>query len=749
MIMSTDPNLDIYKTTTILNKINKHYSELVPKEYVFTDNSFKDGYLKINMKLFKIVKGKLNFKGSIVINDFEKEENVIYEHYQDLPILQNINVSYQGTCYKKISDLTALVESGSEIYYPNKKISDDFTYVDNSYGKFIKDMTKINFVNSSNIVEHNEIIKNDKLSINVKIESKINYQDYYKVLDTIKKQKYFKLGDKVKASDYDIVINDIHHFRKNDTTVLFEVQDDLVISCDNLYLWKDLCYAKKVNIEVTYSENRFLDSVEVDTLIRNRLKNVLFKQNDYMDFYSPRFKIKITGVDSNAVSTMYKCTSTTVLLIFGTSKINLVDSLTNYKVKTVTFDVDKNYMVDSLQSDDILDKLLKSAKDYSINEEIVTYDLVYKNDGLYPYRKQTSYGSKHPIYIKNLKFIPKDIEFDLEPGQELPKDDLDYIIKFTNDTKLSYNFMKEDVSVIKKSEEVVNPRITVDVIKNLKDKINSLGLAGMDEIIDKIIKEVLISRTDLIPASVKKFIKPNRGILFYGPPGTGKTTLARDLALVLDIPSKNIKMLTATEIFNKWLGESEKAVRDLFENAKKEYQLKKDKSSLHLIIIDEIDAILTQRGKHSDSSTRESIVNQFLGEMDGLNQIDNFIVIGLTNRLDIIDKAALRSGRFGCQINIDKPNTKQRKLIFESYLKKLNDEFIFDELNVEKLSQITEGFVGADIEQLFNNCIDKYLMDKLMNVESRISTNYFEGLIDKFKEDRFIDIPFTIARVLY
>ena len=747
--MSSELHNNQESVTSHLKKVHKYYSELVPKETVYTDNSFNDGYLKINTKIFKIEKGKIDFEGSIVINDFEKDDYVIYEYYQDLPILENINVSYKSIDYKKISDLTSLVESASEIYYPNKNLGNDIVFEDTTYGKFVKEVTKINFIKTMNIVENNEIVFVHNLSINVRIDTKVNYYNYYEIFAALITQKYFKLGDKIKCNDCDITITDIHHHKKNTSTALFEVNEDIVISCDNVYLWKNKLATRRVTVEVLSSDTRFLDINEVKNIVVDRLSNSNFKPNDIMDFYSPKFKVKISSVDNSANNAIYYTKRDTILVLNENAKIYFVNDLKSYTVKKVTFNVDKNYLVDSLSTDDVFDKLLKAAKDYNINEEIVTYDLCYKNSGLYPYMKNSVL---YPIYIKNLKFIVKDIEFDLEDGQghtQLPDDNGEYIIKFTSKTVFDYVYLKEDVSVIRKSEEVSNPRITVDVIKNLKDKISSLGLAGMDEIIDKIIKDVLISRTDLIPVSVKKFIKPNRGILFYGPPGTGKTTLARDLAQVLDIPSKNIKMLTATEIFNKWLGESEKAVRDLFEPAKKEYQLKKDKSSLHLIIIDEIDAILTQRGKHGDSSTRESIVNQFLGEMDGLTQCDNFLIIGLTNRLDIIDKAALRSGRFGCQINVDKPTMKQRKLIFESYLKKLNDEFIFDELDTEKLSKITEGFVGADIEHLFNNCIDKYLMGKLMGTESRISTNYFEELIDKFKEDRFIDLPFTIARVLY
>jgi hypothetical protein len=259
--------------------------------------------------------------------------------------------------------------------------------------------------------------------------------------------------------------------------------------------------------------------------------------------------------------------------------------------------------------------------------------------------------------------------------------------------------------------EHVKPHIalTREDLKNIKTQLESYGMSGMDEQIRVLTKELFLPRASFVPKELVNILRPTRGVILYGPPGTGKTTLARNIGSLLHIPADDVKMITATEILNKFIGESEENIRGLFEPARK------NPHKVHLLIIDEMDAILGSR--KGQTELRNSIVNQFLGEMDGLNQISNILIIGITNRLDMLDSAVLRPGRFSCLIKCDLPNIHSRKQIIQLYIHKLQvaniamDEFLLDEL-----AEKTDGFSCADIEYIFNCLIDQ-LTEHLFETE--------------------------------
>lgn len=259
--------------------------------------------------------------------------------------------------------------------------------------------------------------------------------------------------------------------------------------------------------------------------------------------------------------------------------------------------------------------------------------------------------------------------------------------------------------------EHVRPHIalTREDLKNIKTQLESYGMSGMDEQIRVLTKELFLPRASFVPKELVNILRPTRGVILYGPPGTGKTTLARNIGSLLHIPADDVKMITATEILNKFIGESEENIRGLFEPARK------NPNKVHLLIIDEMDAILGSR--KSQTELRNSIVNQFLGEMDGLNQISNILIIGITNRLDMLDSAVLRPGRFSCLIKCDLPNIHSRKQIIQLYIHKLQvaniamDEFLLDEF-----AEKTNGFSCADIEYIFNSLIDQ-LTEHLFETE--------------------------------
>ncbi len=178
-------------------------------------------------------------------------------------------------------------------------------------------------------------------------------------------------------------------------------------------------------------------------------------------------------------------------------------------------------------------------------------------------------------------------------------------------------------------------------------------------------------------------IRPPRGILLYGLPGTGKTLLVRALATECNINFISVK---GPELLSKWVGESERAVREVFRKARQ--------AAPALIFFDEIDSLLPGRGSGSDSHATERVVSQFLTEMDGLVQLKDVIVVAATNRPDLLDSSMLRAGRFDRLIYIPIPDMKARAKVLEIFLSRMACSGVSPKWLAEK----TEGFSGADLE---------------------------------------------------
>jgi len=181
-----------------------------------------------------------------------------------------------------------------------------------------------------------------------------------------------------------------------------------------------------------------------------------------------------------------------------------------------------------------------------------------------------------------------------------------------------------------------------------------------------------------------------RGILLHGPPGTGKTLLAKAVATESEANFISIK---GPQFLSKWVGESEKAVRETFRKARQ--------AAPSIIFLDEVDALAPKRGNSGDSNVTERVVSQMLTEMDGLEKLHDVMIIGATNRLDILDPALIRPGRFDRIIEIGLPSKEARKEILGIHLR---DKPI-GEVDVEKLVRLTEGMSGADISYICEEAI--------------------------------------------
>jgi len=208
-------------------------------------------------------------------------------------------------------------------------------------------------------------------------------------------------------------------------------------------------------------------------------------------------------------------------------------------------------------------------------------------------------------------------------------------------------------------------------------------------------------------------IAPPRGILLYGPPGTGKTLLAKAVATE---SSANFISVKGPEVLSKWVGESEKAVREIFKKARQ--------TAPCIIFFDEIDSIAPQRGNSSDSGVTERMVNQLLSEMDGMVSLKNVVVIAATNRPDIVDTALLRPGRFDRNVYIPLPDKAAREEIFKVHSRKMP---LAKEINFDLLAEKTEGYTGADIEAICREAALVALREEMRKKD--VTMKHFEAAI--------------------
>jgi len=211
-------------------------------------------------------------------------------------------------------------------------------------------------------------------------------------------------------------------------------------------------------------------------------------------------------------------------------------------------------------------------------------------------------------------------------------------------------------------------------------------VGGLEEVKEKLIEVVEwpLKR----PESFRRIgIEPPKGVLIFGPPGCGKTLLAKAVATESEANFISVK---GPELLSKWVGESEKAVREVFRKART--------AAPAIIFFDELDSIAPSRGRISgDSNVTERMVSQLLTEMDGLESMKDLVVIAATNRPDLIDRALLRKGRFDRWVYIPPPTAKGREAIFEIYLDRMP---LDKDVKVKKLVEMTENFVGGDVENL-------------------------------------------------
>ncbi|MBW2970158.1 CDC48 family AAA ATPase [Candidatus Woesearchaeota archaeon] len=235
------------------------------------------------------------------------------------------------------------------------------------------------------------------------------------------------------------------------------------------------------------------------------------------------------------------------------------------------------------------------------------------------------------------------------------------------------------------------------------------------------------------PDSFKRLgVRPPRGILLYGAPGTGKTMLAKAVA---NESKANFIAVKGPELLSKWVGESEKAVREIFKKARQ--------TAPTIIFFDEIDSLAPRRGLSSnDSGVTERVVNQILTEIDGLEGMSDIVIIGATNRPDMLDTALLRPGRFDRIILTPVPDKNARLETFKVHTKNMP----LKDVDIEDLADKTEGYVGADIESICREAAILALRE-MMNAKA-VTMEHFEAAIKKVAPSITKDVEKMYADLL-
>ncbi len=326
------------------------------------------------------------------------------------------------------------------------------------------------------------------------------------------------------------------------------------------------------------------------------------------------------------------------------------------------------------------------------------------------------------IVLRNI--LPELKAQGIEEGEAIPKEILENIMISQKD------FLE--------SLKVVRPSAMREVLVETPD-VSWDDIGGLEDVKDKLREAVEWPLKK--PEVFKRIgIRPPRAILLYGPPGTGKTLLAKAVAKESEA---NFILVNGPSLLSKWVGESEKAVREIFRKARQ--------TAPTILFFDEIDSLVPKRSASSaDSHVQERVVNQMLTEMDGLESLNDVVIIGATNRPDIVDPAFLRPGRFDRLILTSVPNEEGRKRIFQIYISKMP---IAKDVDLSYLAKKTEGYVGADIEGV---CREAGMIALREDIKAKeVSKEHFEKAmqvvrpsVDKEIEEMYkqLDTYFSTAR---
>lgn len=301
----------------------------------------------------------------------------------------------------------------------------------------------------------------------------------------------------------------------------------------------------------------------------------------------------------------------------------------------------------------------------------------------------------------------------------------------SNLSKLNCCEPEANYKLKRRKEETVTKPHSDDDFFNGDFNFDELGIGGLDEQFKKIFRVAFASRI-LTTESESMGVKPPKGILLYGPPGTGKTLIARKMAQILN--AKSFQLVNGPELINKFVGQSAENARNLFKEA--EEDSRNGVPGLHVIIFDEFDAIGKRRSSNESgsSSITNDVVNQLLSKIEGVEELNNILIIAMTNLKETLDPALLRSGRIELHIEIGLPDKEGRRKIFEIHTKDIRKNGHIDlYVDFDKLADITTNFTGAEIKSAIGKAstypltklIDPKTMKKISNEKPIVTMQDF------------------------
>ncbi len=260
---------------------------------------------------------------------------------------------------------------------------------------------------------------------------------------------------------------------------------------------------------------------------------------------------------------------------------------------------------------------------------------------------------------------------------------------------------------------IVEPSAMREVLVEIP-KVKWSDIGGLDNV--KMQLQEMVEWPLKYPENFERMgITPPKGILLYGPPGTGKTLLAKAVA---NESGANFISVKGPEVFSKWVGESEKAIREIFRRARQ--------VAPAIVFLDEIDSLVPRRGMFTGSNTTETVVSQLLSEISGLEELNGVVIIAATNRPDIIDQALLRPGRFDRMVLVPAPDEKSRTEIFKVHTEKMP---LAKDVNLKELVKKTDGFSGADIEAVCREAAMDALREDKKTKD--VKMKHFESVVSR------------------